>query len=244
MEKKSSIVVIMVLLLFFPLVCFAQDTVIEAVPEYKKQSTYDRESIKEILAKAKNPAPMQYELVEVFTVNPPGKYKLPMNKATTKTWRKLPYIRSEYIVEGEKNKTMVMIERTDGVYICDSSKNDKYRRHPANNRTIDDSTPIKVLLKEIEASKTLKELGTEVIDGKLSTIIEFDYIDGGFLIRRKVWIWNEKGLPLKMESETKASENFSYTTKGEFKNFNFGDIPDTVFEIPKDKIEESLAVTK
>ena len=46
----------------------------------------------------------------------------------------------------------------------------------------------------------------------------------------KYWIWNEKGIPLKMETKsTFITVNITMTE--EYKNFVFAEIPDSIFNV-------------
>ena len=65
--------------------------------------------------------------------------------------------------------------------------------------------------------------GTETIDGKLCSIVEYSV--SGMSV--KMWLWQEKGFPLKVITNTNAG-----TTTVEYKNIEFIDIPDSQFEIP------------
>jgi outer membrane lipoprotein-sorting protein len=67
-------------------------------------------------------------------------------------------------------------------------------------------------------------VGTETIDGKSCTVIEWT-ISGGSV---KEWIWTEVGFPLKMETTTSQG-----VTTVEFKNLDFSNIPDSMFELPE-----------
>jgi outer membrane lipoprotein-sorting protein len=66
--------------------------------------------------------------------------------------------------------------------------------------------------------------GTETIDGKSCMVITWDIPGTG---TAKYWIWTEYGFPLKMETTTSEG-----TTTIEFKNIDFSDISDDVFELP------------
>ena len=79
-----------------------------------------------------------------------------------------------------------------------------------------------------------KVIGTEKIEGKDSIIIE--YVAEG--METKIWIWKDKGFPLRIESINPETGGKAII---EFKNIEFVDIPDTMFEIPeeaREKIEE------
>jgi len=74
-------------------------------------------------------------------------------------------------------------------------------------------------------------LGTETIDGKSCTVIQWT-IDEGTI---KEWIWTEKGFPLKMETVTPAG-----TSTIEFTNIDFSDIDDSMFELPEGAIVTTI----
>jgi outer membrane lipoprotein-sorting protein len=67
--------------------------------------------------------------------------------------------------------------------------------------------------------------GTETIDGKVCKVIEYN--EAG-ISSVKMWLWEEKGLPLKMEVTADGT-----TTTIEYNNIDLTDIPDSIFEIPE-----------
>jgi outer membrane lipoprotein-sorting protein len=73
-------------------------------------------------------------------------------------------------------------------------------------------------------------IGTETIDGKSSLLIEFTYEpeSGQEAINGKAWIWKEKPFILRFE----MISGVNGTLIMEFKNIDFGDIPDSIFEEP------------
>lgn len=66
-------------------------------------------------------------------------------------------------------------------------------------------------------------IGTATVDGKECLVVEYSY--GGVTV--KSWIWKEHGFPVKMESTTAEG-----TTVILYKDIDFGDIPDDMFELP------------
>jgi outer membrane lipoprotein-sorting protein len=68
-------------------------------------------------------------------------------------------------------------------------------------------------------------IGTETIDGKVCKVIAYDEAGVGNV---KMWLWEEKGLPLRMEMTVSGQ-----TTIIEYKNIDFSDIPDSIFELPE-----------
>jgi len=67
------------------------------------------------------------------------------------------------------------------------------------------------------------ELGTETMDGKVCLVVEYSY--GG--VTAKMWIWKQYGFPIRVETTTAEG-----TTVVEYRNIDFGDIPDNMFQIP------------
>lgn len=65
--------------------------------------------------------------------------------------------------------------------------------------------------------------GTEVIDGKTTTIVEFTSPEG----TAKAWLWNDYGIPIKMEVKTPQG-----TSTIEYKNIDTSEPPDSLFEVP------------
>jgi len=66
-------------------------------------------------------------------------------------------------------------------------------------------------------------VGTETIDGKVCTIIQFTNQAG----TTKEWLWQDRGFPIKVEMTSAAG---TFTTEN--KNVSFGDIPDSTFQLP------------
>ena len=66
-------------------------------------------------------------------------------------------------------------------------------------------------------------IGSEVVDGKDCLVVEATY-EG---TKTKSWIWKEKGFPVKVVTTTPQGEMTI-----EYKNIDFGDIPDSEFELP------------
>ena len=66
-------------------------------------------------------------------------------------------------------------------------------------------------------------IGTETLDGEVCLVVE--YTAAG--IKTKSWIWKEKGFPIRME--TAGPQGSSVI---EFKNIEFVDIPDSMFQLP------------
>lgn len=202
-----------------------------------------KESIQDILAKAETVGPVKFDVVasETSDVNLPTKN---IEMATAKIWLKKPYMKIDI-----KNLTYIN-EKKEIVPVDDANLVSSEIIHPDANYIYNvftdmyDKIPFIFspklsgeILKKITENPTLKELGTTTYDGKLATIIEYSYTLKKDLITTKFWIWNEKGLPLKEESTfLDKDKNIISMTTNEYKNYIFEDIPDSIFEIPEDKI--------
>lgn len=210
----------------------------EEVPEFEAQPTEEapeettKESIQDILAKAETLGPMKYEVVANVSMTglPPGFEMPPMPPVTMVAWQKRPYMRFDTI---STNETTRMIIHPDAIYYYVESQ-DKYDRISVEelaNMTMQKS--LEEVSKEIREKMTLKVLGTVIIDGKLATVVEYSIPSGRTTVTQKLWIWNEKGIPLRSEVRLKGM-----STTIEYKNFVLGDIPDEIFEVPEEKIIE------
>ncbi len=71
-------------------------------------------------------------------------------------------------------------------------------------------------------------VGTETIDGKKCTVVEYDADDA----TSKMWVWQEHGFPIKVET-TSSVAGTSTTMVIEMKNIEFGPISDSVFDLPE-----------
>lgn len=66
-------------------------------------------------------------------------------------------------------------------------------------------------------------VGTETMDGKVCLVVTYTVGNES----AKMWVWKEHGLPIRIETTTPEG-----TTVIEFKNIDFSNIPDSMFELP------------
>lgn len=66
-------------------------------------------------------------------------------------------------------------------------------------------------------------IGTETMDGKVCLVVEYTVEQA----TAKMWIWKEHGFPIRIETTTVEDK-----TVIEFKNIEFTDIDDSMFELP------------
>lgn len=132
---------------------------------------------------------------------------------TQRVWLKKNKMRTEFTAEGQ---TMV--------YLVDTNAKTMYMYMPAQNMAMkmDFGKAPQPMTKSIEAYKPAV-VGTETLDGKICLV--FEYTAEG--IKTKSWIWKEKGIPIRLEAAAPAG-----TVVMEYKNVEFVDIPDSMFELP------------
>lgn len=70
-----------------------------------------------------------------------------------------------------------------------------------------------------------RQIGTETIDGKEAAV--YEVTEGSN--KGKFWLWTERGLPLKIEAEAPEGQ-----VSVQFTNYQFGSVPDSLFELPPD----------
>ena len=169
------------------------------------------ESLTEILDKAKDIVAYKYDAV----ITAPGEPAI-----TAKFWLKGNKLRWEGTYEGQSV-----------VFLMDQSTQVAHTYIPAQKiamkmdfskaqETVGDSPT--------EQSGSIESynpvtLGTEVLDGKTCLVIEYTNEIG----KTKMWIWTRYGISIKTEAITAKG-----TSVVELKNIDFGNISDSMFELP------------
>lgn len=187
------------------------------------QQSESKESIQTILQKANNVGDVYYEIIGTTSTGM-GNYSYNSTYAM-KVWQKMPYMKTETTTG---KITQIIVIRPDGSYMYNNQTQNYTKFLPTYNQT--QQKFLEEQANEMLESQTLKELGTATIDGKAATIVEYSYTASGMTISPKLWIWNEKGIPLKMEMKYMLME-FNMTITMEYKNFAFGEIPDSIFNV-------------
>lgn len=165
------------------------------------------ESLEDILGLGAGIDSVKYDMV----ITAPG-----MQPMMTKMWVKQDRIRAEMTEQGE---TIVMLmDYDEGVaymYMPDENIAMEIPFTQAPESAMEETQAI--------AGYDYTVIGTETKDGKVCLVVEYDY--GG--VSAKAWIWKEHGFPIRIETTTAEG-----TTVVEFKNIDFGDIDDSMFELP------------
>jgi outer membrane lipoprotein-sorting protein len=183
------------------------------------------QTLDEVLLRGKNISSVKYEMVTSYSS---GKESL-----TQKVWLKNDNVRTETIIDGQKVIFIVnQAEKT--IYQYMPSENIAKRMELDNNFKTLGLSPfdsVKDVIKDIEKYKStitgnvgkVGTIGKENLNGKNCFVVE--YSAGG--MSTKYWIWEDKGFPIKMKI-TVPNEELTV----EFKNIEFIDIPNNMFELP------------
>ncbi len=138
--------------------------------------------------------------------------------ATTKVWAKKNRMRTEITQQGTNVVTFIDADaKTVYVYMAAQNLAMKMPFDPAQvpKNPAEDARSI--------ANSNARILGTETIDSKACSVIEFTSPQGSV----KAWIWQDRGIPIRMEVTSSAGK-----TMVEYKNIDFADIPDSMFVLP------------
>ncbi len=173
--------------------------------------TNKTESLTKVLGKAKDIIAYKYDTV----MTAPGESAI-----TAKLWLKEDKMRWEGVYEGK-----------NVVYLIDQSKQATYLYIPAQKMAMKmnfGEAQETVGESPTEQSGSIEQynpttLGTEVIDGKTCLVIEYANEAG----KTKIWVWTKYGIPIRTETVTAKG-----TAVIEIKNIEFGDISDSMFELP------------
>jgi hypothetical protein len=110
--------------------------------------------------------------------------------------------------------TVLVIKRPEGIYKYNTTQN-KYM-------LITGVVPLQPsssqMTKDPLNNQTITTLGTEIIDGKTATVIQFTPSQAGNSTIMKMWIWNEKGVSLKALFATTSGKT---TIKMDMKYSNY-----------------------
>jgi outer membrane lipoprotein-sorting protein len=135
---------------------------------------------------------------------------------TQKIWVKQNKMRTEMTQQGETMISLIDYDaRTMYIYMPEQNMAYKATFAPTTQSAMEEAQSI--------TDYDYHEIGTETIDGKVCLVVEYTYEQATV----KTWIWKEHGFPIRMEMTTAEG-----TTTIEYKNIEFGDIPDDMFELP------------
>lgn len=166
------------------------------------------ETLGEILGRGAGIASVKYDMVTTAQGMP---------SMTQKVWLKKNKMRTEMTIEGQTT-----------VNLIDMDAKTMYTYMPAQNLAIKMDFAKEAPESPIESTESIEKykpvvIGTETIDGKVCSVIEYT-VEG---VKTKSWIWKEKGFLVRMEVTTSEGKTII-----EYKNIEFVDIPNSMFELP------------
>ncbi len=171
-------------------------------------------AVQEILTKAKTITSMKYD--EVVTVQNNS-----INRSIT-IWEKPPYMK---FYESQGNDSRVFINRPEGVYVELPDKHIFVR----SNITLPEESLI-TLSEKLLSSISFSIVGSETINSVATTILQYSNNTSNKTTTTKVWIWNDKGIPIQTQVTLHIGSITLITTKT-MKNFDFSTIPDSEFSV-------------
>jgi len=220
--KKNVIFVLLVVLVFIFAGCTQS-------PEAKNSE----ETIQQILAKAKEPKNMEFEVVLTSE-------RAPVNSMATKF-----YLKGEKYLAEIKTRETTYIQSFDGenIYNYSISESGVYCKTDLSvSDLLLDVFDFELMAERALTASNLMELGKETIDGIKVRVIEFSYEDYKEH-KMKVWVSEEHGIAVKIREEfevpdTPIAGDSTYTVVDftELKNIKFNSVQDSVFEVPEEKI--------
>jgi outer membrane lipoprotein-sorting protein len=180
------------------------------------------ESLQTILTKAAIIESVYYELDTSTMIS-----GLVEQITTMKIWQKTPYLKEEKnSTTSNITTTLTVIKRPEGIYRYDATLN-TYELDPL---IVIPQLSTADVVQDLLNNHKITTLGTETIDGKTATVIQYTPSQAGNSTTIKIWIWNEKGVLLKALYTT-VSEEANITMDYNYSNYSFSDIPDSTFSV-------------
>ncbi len=167
----------------------------------------EEESLGDILGLGEGIEAVEYDMV----MTAPGTPTM-----TTQVWWEQNKMRTEMTQQGQ---TIIMLidydARTMYTYMPEQNMAYKMTFDPTTESAMEEAQSI--------TDYDYHEIGTETLDGKVCLVVEYTYEQ----VTVKAWIWKEYGFPIREEMTTAEG-----TSTIEYKNIEFGDIADDMFELP------------
>jgi outer membrane lipoprotein-sorting protein len=163
--------------------------------------------LSQVLAKPAGVVSVKYDMIVTIPGSP---------TMTAKAWLKKTKMRTEITAGGI---TMVQLVDMDAktAYMYDPAQNVAMKIDLS--QTLEAPTTSVAGIERYEPVVT----GTETVDRKVCLVVEYT-AEG---VKTKSWIWKENGFPIRMEAPDTEG-----TWVVEYKNIEFVDIPDSMFELP------------
>jgi len=195
--------------------------------EQNKPST--EVTVQTILEKAAVLESVYYEIDTTYIID-----GIILQTTTMKIWQKPSYLKEEVnttsvstnSTSGNITTTLTVIKRPEGIYRYDNVSQ-TYQLDP---QLIVPKPSTTDMVQNLLNNQTLSIIGAENISGTPTTIIQYHPNQGGNSTTVTLWVWNEKGVPLK-EQYISNSEDTSVTITSLYNSYSFTDIPDSIFSV-------------
>jgi hypothetical protein len=188
--------------------------------EQNKIST--KEKLQTILEKAAILESVSYQIDTSFIID-----GVERQNTTVKVWQKNPYLKEEEnSTSGNISTTRNIVQRPEGLYLYDPT----LQAYQLNTMVTMPQPSTQIMVNDLLNNQTLTIIGTENISGKPTTIIQYSPNQESNSTTIQLWIWNEKGVPLK-EQYISNSEGISVTIDSIYSNYSIDDILDSTFTV-------------
>lgn len=180
---------------------------ISSRPSVTQTSTISDKTVGDILRNADSIAFAKYNMI----VSAPG----------------LPAVSSKVFLKKNKMRLETNLQGVNTVTLVDSDTQVMFTYLPDQKTAIKmdwSNAPIPATMDAQSILNYQPQIdGTETIDGKVCMVAEYTVES----IASKMWIWQDLGLPVRIESSTPLGK-----TTVDFKNYDFSDIQDNLFILP------------
>ncbi|MBN1860887.1 MAG: hypothetical protein JW840_05440 [Candidatus Thermoplasmatota archaeon] len=146
---------------------------------------------------------------------------------TIRIWQQLPYLKEQSnTTAGNITTAITIIKRPEGFYRYD----EVLQSYVYDGQVMIPQPSLLEISQDLLANQSLTIRGTEDILGKTATVIEYTPVHMGNDTIITLWVWNEKGVPLKAEHTT-SNEEFTVTMEYIYSNYSFEEIPQSIFAV-------------
>lgn len=187
------------------------------------------ETIQTILEKAAILESVSYEINTTFIID-----GIIPQVTTTKIWQKTSYLKEDVTITtvstnstiGNTTTTLSVIKRPEGIYVYDNIS----QTYQPNSQQVIPQPSTSDMVQNLLHNQTLTLVGTENLSGIPTIVIQYHPNQGGNSTTVTLWIWNEKGVPLK-EQYTSNSEGSFVTITSLYNKYSFEEIPQSTFSV-------------
>jgi len=169
---------------------------------------------------------MYYEIAASINISKYG-----TQTATIQIWQKPPYLKEQITgINAGVTTTIEVIHRPEGNYTYDAVQG----KYVLASDVTSFATWLQYfdseMLQDLLNKQSVTNLETVIIDGKKATVFDYSLSIQGMNITIKMWIWNERGVPLKACIDMDMTE-MAMMVDFTFSNYSFLDIPDSTFSV-------------